>query len=44
MKEKYLNPETEPIQLSVEEGACATISGTQQFTPQEGTWNTFNFS
>lgn len=44
MKQIYSKPVTEQIILSIEEGACAGVSGTEPFMPQDGTWNTLNFN
>lgn len=44
MKQIYSKPCVEQVSLSIEEGACAGVSGTEPFTPQDGTWNTLNFN
>lgn len=40
MKETYCHPTMEFLLVSIEEGACAVTSPNEQFTPQDGTWNT----
>ena len=40
MKLNYITPEIELIQMSVEDGACATASGTEGFNTVDGTWDT----
>lgn len=44
MRQIYSKPYVEQVLLSIEEGACAGVSGTEPFIPQDGTWNTFNLN